>query len=199
MNSRRIRSTDSDRHSSRFVPRRGFTMSIANDRYTASPTTRGFQLGVAEAGEVDEQDLEAEDVRRERGPGLLVRQQQVELAQQPGPAPLPVVEDDRQHGREAHRALVVLEPDVLDADRGARQPVGDGPVGPAARFASAQSRRDVVGQTLEYAANGHRYWTADELRDNAVAAAARAGRRGRPQDGGGVPLTLAACCAPALS
>ena len=32
------------------------------------------------------------------------------------------------------------------------------------RFADMRSRREVVGQMLEYAANGHFYWTADILR-----------------------------------
>jgi hypothetical protein len=33
------------------------------------------------------------------------------------------------------------------------------------RFASTEARRQVVGQMIEYAANGHRYWDKDLLRD----------------------------------
>jgi hypothetical protein len=35
------------------------------------------------------------------------------------------------------------------------------------RFASTEARRQVVGQMIEYAANGHRYWDKDLLRDYA--------------------------------
>lgn len=35
------------------------------------------------------------------------------------------------------------------------------------RFGSTQARREVVGQMLEYAANGHYYWSKDEIRDYA--------------------------------
>jgi len=35
------------------------------------------------------------------------------------------------------------------------------------RFADTRSRREVVGQMLEYAANGHHYWSADDLRRHA--------------------------------
>lgn len=37
------------------------------------------------------------------------------------------------------------------------------------RFDDTRSRREVVGQMLEYAANGHYYWTKDVLRDFAEA------------------------------
>jgi hypothetical protein len=43
------------------------------------------------------------------------------------------------------------------------------------RFADTRSRREVVGQMLEYAANGHHYWSKDDLRDAASASAAAAG------------------------
>jgi hypothetical protein len=33
------------------------------------------------------------------------------------------------------------------------------------RFASTEARRQIVGQMIEYAANGHRYWNKDLLRD----------------------------------
>jgi hypothetical protein len=33
------------------------------------------------------------------------------------------------------------------------------------RFMDTRSRREVIGQVLEYAANGHHYWTADKIRD----------------------------------
>ena len=35
------------------------------------------------------------------------------------------------------------------------------------RFVSTEARRQVVGQMIEYAANGHRYWSKDLLRDYA--------------------------------
>lgn len=38
------------------------------------------------------------------------------------------------------------------------------------RFLNTQSRREVVGQMLEYAANGHYYWSADSLRQLAESA-----------------------------
>jgi hypothetical protein len=39
------------------------------------------------------------------------------------------------------------------------------------RFNDTRSRREVIGQMLEYAANGHHYWTAEELREFAIATA----------------------------
>ena len=39
------------------------------------------------------------------------------------------------------------------------------------RFADTRSRREVVGQMIEYAANGHYYWDKQQLRDFADAAA----------------------------
>jgi hypothetical protein len=44
------------------------------------------------------------------------------------------------------------------------------------RFNDARSRREVVGQVLEYAANGHYYWTTENLREYAEAAAKERGR-----------------------
>ncbi len=35
------------------------------------------------------------------------------------------------------------------------------------RFSNTQARREVVGQMLEYAANGHYYWTKDDIREYA--------------------------------
>jgi hypothetical protein len=43
------------------------------------------------------------------------------------------------------------------------------------RFTDTRSRREIVGQMLEYAANGHYYWTRDALRDFAADSAARQG------------------------
>lgn len=43
------------------------------------------------------------------------------------------------------------------------------------RFHDTRSRREVVGQMLEYAANGHHYWTKDQIRDFAEAAARNRG------------------------
>lgn len=43
------------------------------------------------------------------------------------------------------------------------------------RFADTRSRREVVGQMLEYAANGHHYWSKDDLREYAEQAASTAG------------------------
>jgi len=43
------------------------------------------------------------------------------------------------------------------------------------RFLNTQARREVVGQMLEYAANGHYYWTADSLRELAAKTAGRGG------------------------
>lgn len=43
------------------------------------------------------------------------------------------------------------------------------------RYADTRSRREVVGQMLEYAANGHFYWTAEILRTYAAEAAAASG------------------------
>jgi hypothetical protein len=39
------------------------------------------------------------------------------------------------------------------------------------RFGDTRSRREVVGQVLEYAANGHYYWTEEMIRDYAEASA----------------------------
>jgi len=39
------------------------------------------------------------------------------------------------------------------------------------RFNDTRSRREVVGQMLEYVANGHHYWTRDDLREMAEQAA----------------------------
>lgn len=41
------------------------------------------------------------------------------------------------------------------------------------RFADTRARREVVGQMLEYAANGHHYWDKDSLRDFARESAMR--------------------------
>lgn len=41
------------------------------------------------------------------------------------------------------------------------------------RFTDSRSRREVVGQMLDYAANGHYYWEKDQLRDCAEATAVR--------------------------
>lgn len=43
------------------------------------------------------------------------------------------------------------------------------------RFADTRSRREVVGQMLEYAANGHYYWTKETIRNFAEEAAQRRG------------------------
>ena len=43
------------------------------------------------------------------------------------------------------------------------------------RFADTRSRREVVGQMLEYAANGHYYWTKEQLRTFAEETAKRRG------------------------
>src|SRR3990172_10398130 len=43
------------------------------------------------------------------------------------------------------------------------------------RFTDTRSRREVVGQMLEYAANGHYYWTKDTLRELAAETARKAG------------------------
>jgi len=43
------------------------------------------------------------------------------------------------------------------------------------RCADTRSRREIVGQMLEYAANGHHYWTHDRLRDLAEATARERG------------------------
>lgn len=43
------------------------------------------------------------------------------------------------------------------------------------RFADTRSRREVVGQMLEYAANGHHYWKGPQLRELASAAAQKRG------------------------
>lgn len=44
------------------------------------------------------------------------------------------------------------------------------------RIADSRSRREVVGQMFEYAANGHHYWTKDELQQCAQDTAEAAGR-----------------------
>ncbi|MCD6520140.1 MAG: hypothetical protein J7M05_09490 [Anaerolineae bacterium] len=43
------------------------------------------------------------------------------------------------------------------------------------RFADTRSRREVIGQMLEYAANGHHYWTGEQLRRLAEESARRSG------------------------
>src|SRR5262249_7120384 len=43
------------------------------------------------------------------------------------------------------------------------------------RFADTRARREIVGQMLEYAANGHYYWTAEEMRNLAEASSKRRG------------------------
>lgn len=43
------------------------------------------------------------------------------------------------------------------------------------RFADTRSRREVIAQMLEYAANGHYYWTKDQLRECAEQSARRGG------------------------
>lgn len=43
------------------------------------------------------------------------------------------------------------------------------------RFTDTRSRREVVGQMLEYAANGHYYWTRETIRNFAEAAAKQKG------------------------
>lgn len=44
------------------------------------------------------------------------------------------------------------------------------------RFMDTRARREVVGQVLEYVANGHFYWTKELMRDFAEAAAQETGR-----------------------
>jgi len=44
------------------------------------------------------------------------------------------------------------------------------------RYKDTRSRREVVGQVLEYAANGHYYWTGDIIRGYAEEAASKRGR-----------------------
>jgi hypothetical protein len=44
------------------------------------------------------------------------------------------------------------------------------------RFADTRSRREVVGQMFEYAANGHYYWTKDMLQDYALQTATKRGQ-----------------------
>ena len=41
------------------------------------------------------------------------------------------------------------------------------------RYANTQSRREVVGQVLEYAANAHHYWDREQLREMASASAGK--------------------------
>jgi len=43
------------------------------------------------------------------------------------------------------------------------------------RFADTRARREIVGQMLEYAADGHYYWTAEEMRNLAEASSKRRG------------------------
>ena len=43
------------------------------------------------------------------------------------------------------------------------------------RYVSTQSRREVVGQVLEYAANAHHYWDREQLREMASASAGKRG------------------------
>ena len=43
------------------------------------------------------------------------------------------------------------------------------------RFEDTRSRREVIGQMMEYAANGHYYWTKDILRESAEKSATRNG------------------------
>ncbi len=43
------------------------------------------------------------------------------------------------------------------------------------RFADTRSRREVIGQMLEYAANGHHYWTKEAIREYAEKTAAEKG------------------------
>ena len=43
------------------------------------------------------------------------------------------------------------------------------------RYANTQSRREVVGQVLEYAANAHHYWNREQLREMASRSAGRKG------------------------
>ena len=44
------------------------------------------------------------------------------------------------------------------------------------RFADTRSRREIVGQMIEYAANGHYYWTSDIIRDFAEQTASKMGQ-----------------------
>lgn len=44
------------------------------------------------------------------------------------------------------------------------------------RFADTRSRREIVGQMFEYAANGHYYWTSDIIRGYAEEAASKRGQ-----------------------
>lgn len=44
------------------------------------------------------------------------------------------------------------------------------------RFADTRSRREIVGQMFEYAANGHYYWTSDIIRGYAEETASRRGQ-----------------------
>jgi len=57
------------------------------------------------------------------------------------------------------------------------------------RYKDSRARREVVGQMLEYAANGHYYWSKDELREYAEQTAEKTGisieeeiRRLRPEE-----------------
>ena len=43
------------------------------------------------------------------------------------------------------------------------------------RYANTQSRREVVGQVLEYAANAHHYWDCEQLRQMASETAVNGG------------------------
>jgi hypothetical protein len=44
------------------------------------------------------------------------------------------------------------------------------------RFADTRSRREIVGQMFEYAANGHYYWTSDIIRNHAEETASKKGQ-----------------------
>jgi hypothetical protein len=44
------------------------------------------------------------------------------------------------------------------------------------RFADTRSRREIVGQMFEYAANGHYYWTSDTIRLYAEETASKTGQ-----------------------
>ncbi|MCY2926391.1 MAG: hypothetical protein NT031_13315 [Planctomycetota bacterium] len=45
------------------------------------------------------------------------------------------------------------------------------------RFADTRTRREVVAQMLDYAANGHFYWTKEQIRDYAEQTCSKAGRK----------------------
>lgn len=60
--------------------------------------------------------------------------------------------------------------DFLFADQDARPTFVE-----CKRCADTRARREIVGQMLEYAANGHHYWTKDSLQEVAARTAAAAG------------------------